>query len=318
MKEWKLKNGNPMEKKRQTAFTHFSEAMEKKLEVKNPNRIRSKTGRSNMTKSIIDLWKNADPEIKHCFAKMCQHCPDPTNSVYQPDHFYGSLTEYLDKLLENYKSKNDNFEDILKLKAMQSLASPGEPVGLLAAQSIGEPSTQMTLNTFHFAGRGEMNVTLGIPRLREILMMASANIKTPSMEVPFLNKPGIETQAEELRRSLTRVTVANVLEKIDVTARLEISPIRQRVYVLKFQFLPYDLYKEEFNVKPKRILKHMTKKFFGHLFGQIRKISKISTGTVAFNEQKKKVKKTSEDSDDDDAPQEELSESSDEEFEGNI
>lgn len=37
-------------------------------------------------------------------------------------------------------------------------------MGLLAAQSIGEPSTQMTLNTFHFAGRGEMNVTLGIPR----------------------------------------------------------------------------------------------------------------------------------------------------------
>ena len=33
-------------------------------------------------------------------------------------------------------------------------------------QSVGEPSTQMTLNTFHFAGRGEMNVTLGIPRLR--------------------------------------------------------------------------------------------------------------------------------------------------------
>jgi DNA-directed RNA polymerase I subunit RPA1 len=39
-------------------------------------------------------------------------------------------------------------------------------VGVLAAQSVGEPSTQMTLNTFHMAGRGEANVTLGIPRLR--------------------------------------------------------------------------------------------------------------------------------------------------------
>uniref|UniRef100_A0A1X7TNP5 DNA-directed RNA polymerase n=1 Tax=Amphimedon queenslandica TaxID=400682 RepID=A0A1X7TNP5_AMPQE len=46
------------------------------------------------------------------------------------------------------------------------VAEPGEPVGLLAAQSIGEPSTQMILNTFHFAGRGEMNITLGMPRLR--------------------------------------------------------------------------------------------------------------------------------------------------------
>jgi DNA-directed RNA polymerase I subunit RPA1 len=55
-------------------------------------------------------------------------------------------------------------------------------VGLLAAQSIGEPSTQMTLNTFHFAGRGEMNVTLGIPRLREILMSSGANISTTMAE----------------------------------------------------------------------------------------------------------------------------------------
>ena len=37
-------------------------------------------------------------------------------------------------------------------------------MGVIAAQSVGEPSTQMTLNTFHFAGRGDMNVTLGIPR----------------------------------------------------------------------------------------------------------------------------------------------------------
>lgn len=66
---------------------------------------------------------------------------------------------------------------------MRSLAEPGENVGLLAAQSIGEPSTQMTLNTFHFAGRGEMNVTLGIPRLREILMTSSEHIATPSAKV---------------------------------------------------------------------------------------------------------------------------------------
>ena len=66
---------------------------------------------------------------------------------------------------------------------LRSRCDPGENVGLLAAQSIGEPSTQMTLNTFHFAGRGEMNVALGIPRLREILMTASTSIKTPSAEV---------------------------------------------------------------------------------------------------------------------------------------
>merc|ERR1712121_367942 len=81
----------------------------------------------------------------------------------------------------------DRFKDAMYLKVQQSHVCPGEPVGVLAAQSVGEPSTQMTLNTFHFAGRGEMNVTLGIPRLREILMVASANIKTPTVTIPFRN-----------------------------------------------------------------------------------------------------------------------------------
>ena len=65
------------------------------------------------------------------------------------------------------------------------MVDPGEAVGVLAAQSIGEPSTQMTLNTFHLAGHGAVNVTLGIPRLREILMTASADLKTPTMELPL-------------------------------------------------------------------------------------------------------------------------------------
>lgn len=64
---------------------------------------------------------------------------------------------------------------------------PGECVGLVSAQSIGEPGTQMTLNTFHFAGVAEMNVTTGLPRIIEIFD-ASKEIKTPMMEI-FLEKP---------------------------------------------------------------------------------------------------------------------------------
>ena len=45
----------------------------------------------------------------------------------------------------------------------------GEAVGLVAAESIGEPGTQMTLDTFHYAGVSEMNVTMGLPRMIEIL-----------------------------------------------------------------------------------------------------------------------------------------------------
>jgi DNA-directed RNA polymerase III subunit RPC1 len=51
-------------------------------------------------------------------------------------------------------------------------------VGALCAQSIGEPGTQMTLKTFHFAGVASMNITLGVPRIKEIIN-ASNNVSTP-------------------------------------------------------------------------------------------------------------------------------------------
>ena len=69
-------------------------------------------------------------------------------------------------------------EDRFKAHRVQ----PGETVGALAAQSIGEPATQMTLNTFHYAGVSSKNVTLGVPRLKEIINV-SKKPKTPSLTV---------------------------------------------------------------------------------------------------------------------------------------
>ena len=89
------------------------------------------------------------------------------------------------KMLEQMNLPVKQFEQLLYMMNMKSLADPGEAVGCLAAQSIGEPSTQMTLNTFHLAGTGMANVTLGIPRLREIVMSASADLKTPVMAFPI-------------------------------------------------------------------------------------------------------------------------------------
>lgn len=68
----------------------------------------------------------------------------------------------------------------------QAIIRPGEMVGSIAAQSIGEPATQMTLNTFHFAGVSSKNVTLGVPRLKEIINVAK-RLKTPMMSI-YLSK----------------------------------------------------------------------------------------------------------------------------------
>jgi DNA-directed RNA polymerase I subunit RPA1 len=79
----------------------------------------------------------------------------------------------------------EDFKKMYFYKYQRSVIEPGENVGTIAAQSIGEPSTQMTLNTFHLAGHGGANMTLGIPRLKEILMTTPSNIKTPCMKIFF-------------------------------------------------------------------------------------------------------------------------------------
>ncbi|KAF6779193.1 hypothetical protein AHF37_01194, partial [Paragonimus kellicotti] len=146
-------------------------------------------------------------------------------------------------------------------KLISAQAPPGDPVGLLAAQSVGEPSTQMTLNTFHFAGRGEMNVTLGIPRLREILMSGSSVISTPCMEVPV--RP-----TNEARRCCMRISKRFYKLKLVEAIRL---PLLETVdYVsdsctLEFQLEPPSAYSDRSHVRPARILRFLERVLFPDL-----------------------------------------------------
>lgn len=89
------------------------------------------------------------------------------------------------KIAENERLSSEAFDWLLgeiDSKFHQSQVHPGEMVGALAAQSLGEPATQMTLNTFHYAGVSAKNVTLGVPRLKEIINI-SKKPKTPSLTV---------------------------------------------------------------------------------------------------------------------------------------
>lgn len=91
----------------------------------------------------------------------------------------------------------------------RSMVAPGEMVGVLAAQSIGEPATQMTLNTFHFAGVSSKNVTLGVPRLKEILNVAK-DIKTPSMVVYLDSANATQEDAKKLRNAVEHTSLRSV------------------------------------------------------------------------------------------------------------
>jgi DNA-directed RNA polymerase subunit A" len=80
----------------------------------------------------------------------------------------GSLTRVGKEKAISREELDDIIESV-KRAFMSAIVEPGEAVGTVAAQSIGEPGTQMTLRTFHYAGVAELNVTLGLPRLIEIL-----------------------------------------------------------------------------------------------------------------------------------------------------
>ncbi|VDL18406.1 unnamed protein product [Hymenolepis diminuta] len=147
---------------------------------------------------------------------------------------------------------------LVNAKIIQGQAPPGEPVGLLASQSMGEPSTQMTLNTFHHAGKTEMNVTLGIPRLRELLMTGSADIATPCMIVPIFNTKKAKADAEEIARHIYRLRLAEV---IDPNPMVEMN-YSSESYSMQFNFLPPSSYKSRTNATPAQIIKTFEKMIF--------------------------------------------------------
>ena len=174
---------------------------------------------------------------------------DPVLSLVHPGAYIGAVSDSFSDKLESFISSNpdnvltsnknispDKFRLLMQLNYMKSIVPPGESVGCLAAQSVGEPSTQMTLNTFHLAGHGGANVTLGIPRLREIIMTASENIGTPLMELPILN--AAKEVADRLAGRLSQVRMADFISSLSVQETISTSGTRVRLYRISLGFLP--------------------------------------------------------------------------------
>ncbi|TIC59840.1 beta and beta-prime subunits of DNA dependent RNA-polymerase [Wallemia mellicola] len=124
-------------------------------------------------------------------------------------------------IIEEHHLNREAFDWVIgeiETRFNQSIVAPGEMCGTLAAQSIGEPATQMTLNTFHYAGVSSKNVTLGVPRLKEIINVAT-NIKTPSLTV-YLD--------EETSRDI--VAVKNVQAELEHTTLKTITAATEIIY----------------------------------------------------------------------------------------
>lgn len=148
------------------------------------------------------------------------------------------------RVIQEYKLTKQAFEWVLsniEAQFLRSVVHPGEMVGVLAAQSIGEPATQMTLNTFHFAGVASKKVTSGVPRLKEILNVAK-NMKTPSLTVYL--EPGHAADQEKAKfirsaiehTTLKSVTIASEIY-YDPDPRSTVIPEDEEIIQLHFSLL---------------------------------------------------------------------------------
>jgi len=192
----------------------------------------------------------------------------PVNAVWDParfafatsEKFFSAMSEYIKKNehrlireksdeLEGKRVESDPIpravvgkkaaEKMLVAKHLRSLVESGEAVGIVAGQSVGEPSTQMTLNTFHLAGHAAKNVTQGIPRLREILMTASANISTPTMRL-VLNPELSREDGEKFSKSISMLPLSHVLDTVTVRERSGkgVGHSSAKMYDIRLRFFP--------------------------------------------------------------------------------
>ena len=107
--------------------------------------------------------------------------------------------------------------DMIVSKYRRAIVSPGDTLGIIGAQSIGEPTTQMTLNTFHFAGvASKSNVTRGVPRIEEILGLTE-NPKNPSCEIAlFPDEQYDKNNVKRLMPLVENITLRKLVRNADI------------------------------------------------------------------------------------------------------
>ena len=157
------------------------------------------------------------------------------------------LTEFLDRCVAKYRNKR---------------IEPGSAVGAVGAQSIGEPGTQMTLKTFHFAGVASMNVTLGVPRIKEIIN-AAKNISTPIITCALVCDNDVKA-ARLVKGRVEKTTLGEVCKHIHVVlspgaAYLEVKLDERVIRALQLDVTPHTvrmalLSASKLKLKPNRVL----------------------------------------------------------------
>ena len=178
--------------------------------------INNVQGMQNITKNSmvditpIDVYDMIEEKYKELESL---HYAPPTELFKAMYYYYLSPKELLVVKRFNKKALTILLDTIV-LMYKRAIVAPGEMVGMIAAQSIGEPTTQLTLNTFHSAGvASKSNVTRGVPRIEEILSL-SENTKNPSLTIYM--KKDEETDKDIVRDKIPSVEITILGEIVEM------------------------------------------------------------------------------------------------------
>ncbi|MEM5766412.1 MAG: DNA-directed RNA polymerase subunit A'' [Candidatus Aenigmatarchaeota archaeon] len=119
------------------------------------------------------------------------------------------------KELKLSQEKKEKLLETVKKNFLKLMFEPGEAVGIIAAQSISEPATQMTMRTYHFAGSAGIKVTYGLPRLVEIFD-AKKELETPVMEIYLKREFNNMESARDLAESIVEKRISNIVKGVSI------------------------------------------------------------------------------------------------------
>jgi len=223
-KEEKIKEAKPSVKEIVEKISEPYEVVSKVLsEVKDipsefVDEVRKKLINDYIFKNLTeDQLRSEALELKEKAMRVLK-VVEPAKDIL-PEALYYELVNSLFKACQKYEVRDEELiiirDDAIRTY-LSSMVDPGEPVGTVAAQSIGEPGTQMTLRTFHFAGVRELNVTLGLPRLIE-LVDAKRVPDTPMMEIHLDEEHKYDkSKAVEIARKIEMTVLENVTSSADI------------------------------------------------------------------------------------------------------
>ena len=155
-------------------------------------------------------------EITRQFSSAKAWCDVLASGAAAPLYFKARALECALVLANASRVTREHINEFVRAsfeKYIRSTAAAGEAVGAVGAQSLGEPGTQMTLKTFHFAGVASMNVTLGVPRIKEIIN-ASSNISTPIITVDLENNAS-ERSARIVKGRIEKLVLRDIVENVE-------------------------------------------------------------------------------------------------------